>query len=153
MQLSPKPTSRYFTFKPGTNECGRSYDVVSSLTGDLIAILPYCHATAQLVVDALNVVANCGGEIWTRNLDKAQAAMNDVDLTVDSTVKGSPWTIKQVIDIRPDLTTVEAFGVLHEVECFVNAGMRLCPCDVEDLADATFPLVRSVKHTEVASCV
>lgn len=153
---------RYFSYKPGRNGCDDTFDIISVITGECIASLPYWEEKEQTrketeqLIDALHAFIYRGGSLFEGNLLNAMPPEENWDFVngeiVESDephwttkpIEGLSWTVSDVLAVRPDLLREEAYGVLWELKDYVDFGYHVCPDVIRGLANATFPPIEVV---------
>ena len=171
IEFSPqsKRCPRYFYHKLGRDGVDDTFDIVSVMTGKVVASLPFWNETeedekgvrkdADKLVEGLNSLVNYGGRLRGDNLNAAVPEPQQI--LVNS--KGEPlepakpcwteapipnlnWSVEDVQKVRPDLHREEAYGVLREIALLAQFGQHVCLEVIKAIADETFSVIDIVEN-------
>lgn len=146
----PRRRTRYFYHKPGRDGVDDTFDIVSVMTGDVVASFPFWNESqedeertrveADKLVDGLNALVSHNGSLccddlaaafpgpkWTLVTANGEPLVPAEPCWTESPIEGVQWTVENVLQVRPDLHREEACGVLRELAMLANMGRHICP--------------------------
>lgn len=167
MDTQPKRRTRFFYHKLGRDGVDDTFDIVSVMTGNVVASFPFWNESpedeertrieADKLVDGLNALIGFGGRLRGGNLEAAIPESKWTLVTAsgeplepaepcwtETPIEGSRWTVEDVLTVRPDLHREEACGVLREIAMLANFGTHIRQDIVQAIADETFSVIEPI---------